>query len=132
MNFKKLCYGKAKLYLVNFYRKNNNKYEFSKIGHTTFVDAADRFKYEPEQYRHWNIKVMFSVVGPLDIIKNEEENIHSFYKKDFWLPEEYFFKGITEIRKYSYNQVSEIINYMKGLKHNLTVNNQQVKNFIKI
>lgn len=128
MNFYKLSPGKSKLYLVNFYKKENNKYDFSKTGITTFIDAADRFKYEPEQYIHWNIRVMFSVIGPRDVMEEEEKRIQSLYRKDFWLPENFFFKGITEIRKYNYSQISEIIKYMKSLKHKLNIDNKLVKN----
>lgn len=114
--FAKLPRGKLKLYFVNFYNKETNQYHFSKTGHTSFVDAADRFRFEPDQYRHWNIKVMFSLVGPEDYIKEQEEYIHSLHKKDFYLPEEYRFKGIKEIRILNYNQINEIIMYMKGLR----------------
>jgi len=125
--FEKLSKGKAKLYFVNFYKKEDNSYHFSKNGITRFVDAADRFRYEPDQYRHWTIKVLFSVIGPENLIKKEEDYLKSLYKKDFWLPDDLFFKGITEIRKYNRSQISEIIMYMKGLKYKLTVNTQQVK-----
>jgi hypothetical protein len=117
--FAKLPPGKCKLYFVNFYNKENKKYHFSKTGHTHYIDAGDRFRFEPHQYRFWNIKVMFSLVGPEDIILKEEEYIHSLYKKDFYLPESMRFKGIKEIRILNYYQINEIIMYMKDLREKL-------------
>lgn len=106
--FAKLPPGELKLYLAVFKDAETDEYCFHKFGHTSYHDAADRFKYEPEQYSKWNITIMKTVWGPeKDILKLEEE-YQQRYPKTFWIKEK--IGGVTEITKLGLDEVRKVIN----------------------
>jgi len=103
----------GKMYLARFTNKETKEIDFYKFGHTSSWDAADRFKYEPEQYSKWEIKIMKTIAGPLDEMKGIEEAFKAFYPKNLWVEEK--ISGVTEIVTLSREQVNEIINKMEVL-----------------
>lgn len=106
--FAKLPPGELKLYLAVFKDGATGDYCFHKFGHTSFHDAADRFKYEPEQYKKWDITIMKTVWGPEEDILKLEEEYQKRYPKTFWIEEK--IGGVTEITKLSYEDVKKVIN----------------------
>ena len=101
------------MYLARFTNKETDKVDFYKFGHTSNWDAAERFKYEPEQYEKWDIKIMKTVAGPLDEMRGIEEAFKAFYPKNLWLDEK--IGGVTEIVSLTKEQVNEIIQKMEFL-----------------
>lgn len=103
----------GKVYFARFTDKKT-KQVFYKFGHTKSYDALDRFKYEPEQYSKWDIKIMCTVYGPLDQMIGIEEALKAFYPKNLWLDEK--ISGVTEIVEFkTHEQVNHIINSFKRL-----------------
>lgn len=98
MNKPFLRYKKGlKLYLAEFTDKVSGD-TFLKIGYTGYKDAADRFRYEPDQYTKWNIRILCTAYHPArEIIEQTEEYLKRKYPKNFWLPEKIV--GVTEIVK---------------------------------
>lgn len=87
----------AKLYLAEFTDKTNGD-SFLKIGYTGYKDAADRFRYEPEQYSKWDIRILCTAYNPSkEIIEQTEAELKQKYPKNFWLEEKIV--GVTEIVK---------------------------------
>lgn len=105
--FSKLPPGELKLYLAVFKEADTKKYCFHKFGHTSYHDAADRFRYEPEQYAKWDITIMKTIWGPEDKILELEEEYQRKYPKDFWIDEK--ISGVTEITKLTTTQVKSVI-----------------------
>ena len=105
--FAKLPLGELKLYLAVFKDGSTGDYCFHKFGHTSFHDAADRFKYEPEQYKKWDITIMKTVWGPEEDILRLEEEYQERYPKTFWIQEK--IGGVTEITKLKPQDVKKII-----------------------
>lgn len=85
----------GKMYFARFKNKQTGKVEFYKFGHTSSYDAMDRFKYDPEQYSKWDIKIMKTVYGPLEEMKGIEETFKAMYPKNIWIEEKV--SGVTEI-----------------------------------
>jgi len=86
-----------KIYLAEFTDKITGD-SFLKIGYTGYKDAADRFRYEPEQYSKWNIRILCTAYHPSrEVIEQTEEALKKRYPKNFWLPEKIV--GVTEIVK---------------------------------
>lgn len=111
--FSKLPLGELKLYLAVFKDGATGDYCFHKFGHTSFHDAADRFKYEPEQYKKWDITIMKTVWGPEEDILKLEEEYQKRYPKTFWIEEK--IGGVTEITKLTQSQVKKVISEMSLL-----------------
>ena len=105
--FSKLPPGELKLYLAVFKDGVTGDYCFHKFGHTSFHDAADRFKYEPEQYKKWDITIMKTVWGPEEEILKLEEEYQKRYPKTFWIEEK--IGGVTEITRLTIADVKNII-----------------------
>jgi len=103
----------GKVYLARFTNKSTGKVEFYKFGHTANYDALERFKYSPEQYEKWDIKIMKTIYGPLDEMKGIEESFKAFYPKNIWLEEK--ISGVTEIVVLNQQQVNTIIEKMSLL-----------------
>ena len=100
----------AKVYLAEFTEKENGN-SFLKIGFTGYKDAADRFRYEPEQYGKWDIRILCTAYHPdKTVIEATEETLKKKYPKNFWLEEKIV--GVTEIvkldKKTRYNVIQEI------------------------
>ena len=87
----------AKIYLAEFTNKETGA-SFLKVGYTGYRDAADRFRYEPEQYNKWNIRILCTAYNTSkEIIENTEKHFKEKYPKNFWLEEK--ISGVTEIFK---------------------------------
>lgn len=109
MKFERYKRG-AKIYLAEFTDKVTGK-SFLKIGYTGYKDAADRFRYEPDQYQAWNIRILCTAYHPSKkVIEKTEESFKKKYPKNFWLREKIV--GVTEIvkldNKTRYNVIQEI------------------------
>lgn len=109
MNFERYKKG-AKIYLAEFTDKVTGK-TFLKIGYTGYKDAADRFRYESEQYDKWDIRILCTAYHPSKkVIEETEEAFKKKYPKNFWLREKIV--GVTEIvkldNKTRYNVIQEI------------------------
>jgi hypothetical protein len=105
--FSKLPPGELKLYLAVFKDGATGDYCFHKFGHTSYHDAADRFKYDPEQYSKWDITIMKTIWGPEEEILKLEEEYQKRYPKTFWIEEK--IGGVTEITKLTPEQVKTTI-----------------------
>ena len=105
--FAKLPLGELKLYLAVFKDGITGDYCFHKFGHTSYHDAADRFKYDPGQYSKWDITIMKTVWGPEEDILRLEEEYQKRYPKTFWIEEK--IGGVTEITKLSKDDVRKVI-----------------------
>lgn len=105
--FAKLPPEELKLYLAVFREGTTGDYCFHKFGHTSYHDAADRFKYEPEQYSKWDITIMKTVWGPREEILKLEEEYQKRYPKTFWIEEK--IGGVTEITKLNPDDVKKVI-----------------------
>ena len=105
--FAKLPPEELKLYLAVFREGTTGDYCFHKFGHTSYHDAADRFKYEPEQYSKWDITIMKTVWGPEEDILKLEEEYQKRYPKTFWIEEK--IGGVTEITKLKPDDVKKVI-----------------------
>jgi hypothetical protein len=105
--FAKLPIGELKLYLAVFKDAVTGDYCFHKFGHTSFHDAEDRFKYEPEQYKKWDIKILKTVWGPEEDILKLELEYQKRYPKTFWIEEK--IGGVTEITKLKFDDVQKVI-----------------------
>jgi len=99
----------CKFYIAKFTKKNNGKHStiFHKFGVTTFKNAEDRFKVEPEQYEDYDIKITGTIICET---KAKAEEVESFFKQKYpkninLLVEEHEhmpelgFSGITEIHQ---------------------------------
>jgi hypothetical protein len=87
----------AKVYLVEFIDKKTND-TFCKIGMTGYKDAMDRFRYDPEQYSKWSIRILATAYNPSkQVIEETEAILKMRYPKNFWLSEK--IGGVTEIVK---------------------------------
>lgn len=106
--FAKLPEGELKLYLARFDNAATGDLDFYKFGHTSFHDAADRFKYDPDQYKKWKVTIIKTVWGPSEDILNLELEYQQKYPKNFWIEEK--IGGVTEITRISPVQVKNIIN----------------------
>jgi len=103
----------GKVYFARFTDKQT-KQVFYKFGHTKSYDAMDRFKYEPEQYSKWDIKIMCTVYGPMEQMIGIEEALKAIYPKNLWLNEK--ISGVTEIVEFNdHTQVNHIIHSFKRL-----------------
>lgn len=100
----------GKMYFAKFTNKSTFEVDFYKFGHTRSYDAADRFKFDPAQYEKWDIKIMKTVLGPLDEMKGVEETFKAFYPKNLWVEEK--ISGVTEIVQLTQSQVDNIIKRM--------------------
>jgi hypothetical protein len=105
--FEKLPDGDMKMYLASFRKKESNQSDFYKIGITSYKDALDRFKYEPEQYRNWNIYIVKTVWGPKEEIEVWEKEYQKRYPKTFWIEEK--IGGVTEIFRAPKQEIDKII-----------------------
>lgn len=89
--------GFCKVYFAEFVAKDTND-KFYKIGHTKYKDAMDRFRYEPEQYNPWHIRILSTIIcESVHSAKILEKTLHLHYPKNFWLEEKIV--GVTEIVK---------------------------------
>lgn len=100
----------AKVYLAEFTDKENGS-SFLKFGYTGYKDAADRFRFEPEQYTKWDIRILCTAYHPdKTVIEATEESLKKKYPKNFWLEEKIV--GVTEIVKMSkaerYKAIQEV------------------------
>jgi len=87
--------GWCKVYLAEFKNKSDGII-FYKIGYTSFKDALNRFRYEPEQYEAWNIRIISTIICNSIVTAKLVEKILLLYNpKNFWLNEK--IKGVTEI-----------------------------------
>jgi len=87
----------AKIYLAEFTDKVTGE-SFLKFGYTGYKDAADRFRFEPEQYSKWDIRILCTAYHPEKLVIEEaEEFLKKKYPKNFWLEEKIV--GVTEIVK---------------------------------
>jgi hypothetical protein len=87
----------AKLYLAEFLNKVSGD-AFLKFGYTGYKDAADRFRYEPEQYNKWDIRILATAYHPdKKVVEDTETILKTRYPKNFWLEEKIV--GVTEIVK---------------------------------
>lgn len=100
----------GKLYFARFTNKETGEIEFYKFGHTSSYDAMDRFRYEPEQYSKWDIKIMKTVYGPLEQIKGMERCFLSLYPKNIWVEEK--ISGVTEVVMIDDRYIPKIISAM--------------------
>tara|TARA_Y100000310_G_scaffold332644_2_gene408620 strand:- start:378 stop:773 length:396 start_codon:yes stop_codon:yes gene_type:complete len=102
-----------KLYLARFTRQSD-KFTFYKIGQCWQWDANERFLFENDQYKEFDIKIMTSAWGPAAQVDIWEEKILKQKKKDFWLKGK--FSGITEIRQYTYEELQDLFELFATLK----------------
>lgn len=103
----------AKLYLAEFTDKTNGD-TFLKIGYTGYKDAADRFRYEPEQYSKWDIRILCTAYNPdKQVIEQTETELKQKYPKNFWLEEKIV--GVTEIVKMDKNRRYQAIQEVRNL-----------------
>ena len=87
----------AKIYLAEFTDKTTGE-SFLKFGYTGYKDAADRFRYEPEQYAKWDIRILCTAYNSnKQLIEQIETQLKARYPKNFWLEEKIV--GVTEIVK---------------------------------
>ncbi len=87
--------GWCKVYLAEFKNKSDGTI-FYKIGYTSFKDALNRFKFDPEQYEAWNIRIISTIICNSIVTAKLVEKILLLYNpKNFWLNEK--IKGVTEI-----------------------------------
>lgn len=103
----------GKMYFARFTNNETGEVEFYKFGHTSSYDAMDRFKYEPEQYSKWSIKIMKTIYGPLDEMKGVEQAFRAFYPKNIWIEEK--ISGVTETVALNSAQVDRIIKAMDSI-----------------
>lgn len=103
----------GKVYLARFSNKSTGEVDFYKFGHTSSYDAADRFKYDPEQYSKWDIKIMKTVYGPISEMVCIEETLKALYPKNLFIEEK--ISGVTEITKLVQSDVNKIISAMDKL-----------------
>lgn len=106
--FAKLPPGELKLYFARFDNAETDELDFYKFGHTSYHDAADRFKYDPEQYKKWRVTIIKTVWGPEEDILKLELEYQAKYPKKFWIEEK--IGGVTEITRVTPQQVKTIIN----------------------
>jgi hypothetical protein len=84
------------VYLVDFINRETKAVDFQKFGHTRFVDVADRFKVEPDQYAKWEIRILAKAHNnDIEKVKGAEEAFHSVFPKNLWIEEK--IGGVTEI-----------------------------------
>lgn len=103
----------AKVYLAEFTNKETGD-SFLKIGYTGYKDAMDRFRYEPEQYEKWDIRILSTAFNPSkEVIEQTEEALKKKYPKNFWLPEKIV--GVTEIVKLDRNTRAAAIQEVRTL-----------------
>lgn len=103
----------AKIYLAEFTDKRDGK-TFLKIGYTGYKDAADRFRYDAEQYTNWDIRILCSAYHPSKkVIEETEVMFKKKYPKNFWLQEK--ISGVTEIVKLDRKTRTNIINEFRTL-----------------
>ena len=89
--------GWCKVYLAEFKNVTSNDV-FYKVGYTAYKDAADRFRYESDQYKKWNIRILSTIIcNSTFTAKMIEKIFHLHYPKNFWLEEKIV--GVTEIFK---------------------------------
>ena len=103
-----------KLYLAQFTNRNGS-FAFYKIGQCWQYDANERFLFEGEQYKEYDIKIMASAWGPADEVDLWEQKLLGIKKKDFWVKEK--FSGVTEIRQFTWSEVGYIIGKLKQLSN---------------
>ena len=103
----------AKVYLAEFTDKKTGD-SFLKIGYTGYKDAMDRFRYEPEQYSKWNIRILSTAYNPSkEVIEQTEDMLKKKYPKNFWLPEKIV--GVTEIVKLDNGTRYQVIQEMRTM-----------------
>lgn len=105
--FAKLPHGDLKLYFAAFKKPDTGEIDFYKFGHTSYIDAADRFKYAPEQYSKWDVQIYKTVWGPEEDILKLELEYQERYPKTFWIEEK--IGGVTEITRVTKSEVKTII-----------------------
>lgn len=105
----------GKVYFARFTNKSSGEVSFYKFGHTSSYDAMDRFRYDPEQYAKWDIKILKTVYGPLDEMKGIEQTLRAFYPKNIWIEEK--ISGVTETVMLTEVAVSKIISIMESLSN---------------
>jgi len=102
--FEKYKGDHCKFYIAKFIRKKD-KLTFHKFGVTTFKNAEDRFKVEPNQYKDYDIQVKGTIICETKVVAEE---VVSFFKERYpknisLLTEDHKhmpdlgFSGITEI-----------------------------------
>ena len=101
-----------KLYLARFKDKRTGE-QFYKIGQCYQYNADERFKVKPDQYNNYDIKIMASAWGPADEVDLWEQKLLGIKEKDFWIEEK--FSGVTEIRKFTRDEIGYIIGELKML-----------------
>ena len=113
-----------KLYLARFTQKESRD-QFYKIGQCYNYDAEARFLFDPEQYDNYDIKIMASAWGPADQVDKWEQKLLDIKPKDFWIKEK--FSGVTELRRYNKEELSDIFNTLKRLSSEWYERRQQAK-----
>lgn len=104
-----------KLYLARFTNKLTKSILY-KIGQCYNYDAQERFLFDSTQYDNYDIKIMASAWGPEDEVDVWEQKLLDYKPKDFWLKEK--FSGITEMRRYSKEDLNYIFTMFKKLSKN--------------
>ena len=113
-----------KLYLARF-RHTESGDQFYKIGQCYQYDADERFLFDPDQYNNYTIKIMASAWGPADAVDIWEQKLLDIKPKDFWIKEK--FSGVTELRRYNREELSDIFNTFKRLSSEWYEQRQQNK-----
>lgn len=90
-------------------------FTFYKIGQCWQYDADERFLYESEQYKDFDIKIMTSAWGPASEVDEWEEKFLDMKEKDFWLKGK--FSGITEIRQFDSSELDYLFSQFKRLSN---------------
>lgn len=99
--------GWCKVYFAEFKNKEDNSI-FYKIGYTSFRDAADRFRYESDQYNKWNIRILSTIMcNSIPTAKLVEKLLHLHYPKNFWLEEKIV--GVTEVFKVDHDNYIDLL-----------------------
>lgn len=104
--FEKYKGDHCKFYIAKFIRKKD-KLTFHKFGVTTYKNAEDRFKHEPNQYKDYDISIKATIICES---KKAAEKVERFFTKKYpknisllvedhkHMPE-LGFSGITEIHQ---------------------------------
>ena len=103
-----------KLYLARFSDCGSDQ-TFYKIGQCWQYDADERFLFEKEQYKDYDIKIMASAWGPADEVDLWEQKLLGTKKKDFWIKKK--FSGVTEIRQFTWVEIGHIVSKLKQLSN---------------
>ena len=99
--------GWCKVYLAEFVNKRS-KNKFYKIGYTTFKDAMDRFRYEPDGYKSFEIRILSTIMcDSINAAKLVEKTFLVNYPKNLWVEEK--IKGVTEIFKLPHEEYLDLL-----------------------